>query len=606
MSLSISPSSELLLGRRALEGIQGVKLTQDLSWQHDVKMWLLRCQLTPAIQENEYIPQTTNWYVLIESTYPWGDIKFFPAKEGGISFTFPHQSYNTESDKIHWRTGNLCLGTDVHSLGRQGYHLEPYDPAKRLRWYFLRAIEWLKLASQSKLVESGDVYELPQFPRLLDQPTIAFWEDSDYLDIWNSQSPQIGFVEFAELNQSMWFVKRVLSVDGNPILVPNWGIRLSEKSKVIAHGLWMRFNEIPVLPIWKAPKTWGELRLVSEKQGISLDSELKRVVDRFRDGKVHPFLIGFPIPEKVGEPFCQLHWQALFLPTLSYGNLTAKGFRPKKGGYWLRDRSALLSDTTELRWLKSENWHKNQISTRGSLPVSFTTKHILIVGVGAVGSVVAELLVRAGAHQLWLMDCDKLEAGNLVRHILEMEALGFPKAQGVAERLNSLSPHATVQFVNGNFPSIEKFEIARVRSCDLIIDCTGDDKVLRDLATFTWGEDQRTFVSISIGLKAKRLYCFNAQNSHFPDKDFRTLITPWLARDIEDHKNIELPREGIGCWHPVFPARADDIWMLASIAVKHLEALSSSPVSHSILSVFEQYFENEIFIGVRKVNGEVK
>lgn len=33
-----------------------------------------------------------------------------------------------------------------------------------------------------------------------------------------------------------------------------------------------------------------------------------------------------------------------------------------------------------------------------------------------------------------------------------------------------------------------------------------------------------------------------------------------------------MPWEGIGCWHPVFPARADDIALNAALAVKFIES----------------------------------
>ncbi|MBL0240398.1 MAG: hypothetical protein IPQ00_07480 [Chloracidobacterium sp.] len=43
-----------------------------------------------------------------------------------------------------------------------------------------------------------------------------------------------------------------------------------------------------------------------------------------------------------------------------------------------------------------------------------------------------------------------------------------------------------------------------------------------------------------------------------------------MNTDAAENADVIPPREGVGCWHPVFPARADDIWMWGSIAIKVL------------------------------------
>lgn len=63
----------------------------------------------------------------------------------------------------------------------------------------------------------------------------------------------------------------------------------------------------------------------------------------------------------------------------------------------------------------------------------------------------------------------------------------------------------------------------------------------------------------------------------------------------------EFPREGVGCWHPVFPARADDISMMAAVGVKYLESIVVTYPTEPTLTVFEQQFENGVFTGMRHV-----
>jgi hypothetical protein len=57
----------------------------------------------------------------------------------------------------------------------------------------------------------------------------------------------------------------------------------------------------------------------------------------------------------------------------------------------------------------------------------------------------------------------------------------------------------------------------------------------------------------------------------------------------------------VGCWHPVFPARADDVWLFAAAAVKCLESAVLSPPSEPQLVVFEQQItEKGEFIGIKR------
>lgn len=142
-----------------------------------------------------------------------------------------------------------------------------------------------------------------------------------------------------------------------------------------------------------------------------------------------------------------------------------------------------------------------------------------------------------------------------------------------------------------------------MQQCDMILDCTRQDVVLRHLEAFSW-QGTKLFVSLSLGFRARRLFCFTMSRNSFPHSDFRELLHPWLEREREDYADEQLPREGIACWHPVFPARFDDVAMMASAAMKYLESLMARPPLVSTLTVFEQQYEQDTFVGVRKVATE--
>lgn len=224
----------------------------------------------------------------------------------------------------------------------------------------------------------------------------------------------------------------------------------------------------------------------------------------------------------------------------------------------------------------------------------------MLLGAGAVGSSVAELLGRGNAQRITILDSGRLEVGNLTRHTLDREYLKVYKAAGVANRLNLASPHATVEAINCAFPIIEETEKSYIQQFEIILDCTGSDAVLYHLEHFSWG-NAKLFVSISLGIGGKRLFCFTAYGRSFPSTIFRNMLNPWLQKELQEYEGQQLPMEGIGCWHPVFPARVDDVWIMASVAVKHIEALMASPSQEPDFAVFEQIHENGAFCGVHRV-----
>jgi adenylyltransferase/sulfurtransferase len=71
--------------------------------------------------------------------------------------------------------------------------------------------------------------------------------------------------------------------------------------------------------------------------------------------------------------------------------------------------------------------------------------HAAIVGVGALGSVVAEQLARAGVGTLTLIDRDIVELTNLQRQFLyAMGDLGSPKVEAARDRLTQINPDCRI------------------------------------------------------------------------------------------------------------------------------------------------------------------
>jgi hypothetical protein len=110
------------------------------------------------------------------------------------------------------------------------------------------------------------------------------------------------------------------------------------------------------------------------------------------------------------------------------------------------------------------------------------------------------------------------------------------------------------------------------------------------------------FVTVSVGLGAKRMY-LNFQNSQtFDYNEFAETIKPYTIMDKNAYADDELPRDGIGCWHPTFPGRSDDILIASSSAVKAIEKYVKSNSTDNLTLVFEQQEDEHMFSGYKVVN----
>lgn len=593
----------LRLARRALEGMEGFSILEDFQWNDHLGRWMMHCRITLDAASTS-IPKSTDWYVVVEPSYPWGLIRFYPAKQGGISATFAHQQYNDAGrDDLPFRAGFLCLDTSVYALGRHALDRQPYEAHERLRWHIGGAVEWLKDAAADRLLPSGSHFELPQFPRVTDTPLIVgFNENTESFSQWNEIRNSCGLVNLKQVGEKpdVYITQSFLSAEGETLFTPSWGQAIESVEKT-TRGIWVRLNSVPVLSPWQAPRTWEELKVACEKQGVSIYDLIGACGDGIRDGKNHLALIGFPISEKVSDEPSHMHWQAFRLPVLSWKK-NSSGFQTTPSGYQARDRALVFTDDQDLQWVVTENWNAKEISSRGKLSETLTSKNVLIIGAGALGSVIAEMLARAGVHKMTIMDLGLLDMGNLVRHTLHMSDLRRPKADALAERLSLVSPHANIESLVTAFPPTDSDDIEKVQTGDIVIDTTAQDGILHSLASFPWNSP-KLFYSISLGMKARKIYCYTAHGSTFPMEDFRTQINPLIAQDKAEFEasGEDLPVEGTGCWHRLFPARIDDVWLMAPTAVKFIESSFSAALETPLLKTYEQVHGPDGFEGVRTV-----
>lgn len=101
------------------------------------------------------------------------------------------------------------------------------------------------------------------------------------------------------------------------------------------------------------------------------------------------------------------------------------------------------------------------------------SSRVVIVGMGALGCVSANELVRAGVGFVRLIDRDLVEVSNLQRQVLYTEAdaaESAPKVYAAAEHLQAANPDIEIDPVFSDLNSTNADEL--LGGCDLIVDAT--------------------------------------------------------------------------------------------------------------------------------------
>ena len=109
-------------------------------------------------------------------------------------------------------------------------------------------------------------------------------------------------------------------------------------------------------------------------------------------------------------------------------------------------------------------------------------RSVAIVGVGAVGSFLADNLARAGIGRLHLVDPDVLRPGNCIRHLVGYDRIGQPKIAAVHDTLidSELMDSATIKTTHERLGPCLAADL--LEENDVVVDATADDNVRSLLA----------------------------------------------------------------------------------------------------------------------------
>lgn len=266
----------------------------------------------------------------------------------------------------------------------------------------------------------------------------------------------------------------------------------------------------------------------------------------------------------------------------------------------------LTLKSVELKKLISQPLKRNGIQVitkdmyfgRGSFSKSFNSKRVALVGLGAIGSMVASSLAHCGVSKIGLWDFDIVEPGNICRSAYTIKNMGESKVSAIDSIIRSINPFVETRthgywleydantkkfigtsfYANVNYNSQEDAS-KELEGYDLVIDCTGSNEMLHFLSYAALNAE---IISMCITNHANDLLCItNIEGNPFE------LRKAYLSRIEQDTKNFYI--EGEGCYSPTFLANNCDIASLVNLALRDLNlSMEKGTLMHSTIYSYSE------------------
>lgn len=491
------------------------------------------------------MPTTLCFHTVIYPSYPYKVLGEEPIKFINPSLIeYPHIMAG----------GSLCLHTTYWT-----------DPVERLKADFHQLLEWVRKyyirgeidSHYEHIVVENEPYEgcyysiqFTQFDKSADSGEFGFAFIS-YLRDGQHKEKTLKNILLQSIGDATYKNIRMCTWNKDYKGLPN-----TDCPYVILNSTPCRYNKF-------ALDNYAELTPYLSQEQLQFLHLYESVRLKKRKDQVVPLLFGYRIPTG------GLHW---LTSITKIGHFPTFG-KPQivngvKTGKWLTE----FTDE-KIHWAMSFDASYDLFFGRGSFDKSFTSKSILVLGVGAVGSIVAKTLARCGCTDLALGDYDLKKPENICRSEYEfINGIG-QKASELSNQLSAISPHLSVKplpehidyFIKhlGNSKKDKKQVEDILNQFDIIIDCSTDDDLLDILDGLCI---RSCIVNISISNHSSELVCaFSPNISRFVGIVFNSIIE-------NDSSDLYEPT---GCWSPTFKASYNDIAIMVQYAIRQIYRMLS-------------------------------
>ena len=134
--------------------------------------------------------------------------------------------------------------------------------------------------------------------------------------------------------------------------------------------------------------------------------------------------------------------------------------------------------------------------------------HVVIVGVGGVGSWAAEALARSGVNSITLIDMDHVSESNINRQIqAHSQTLGMAKITAMQERIALINPQCQVHCMDA-FVDSDNFQTLLPSGVNAVIDAC--DQVSAKTAMAQWSRTHNAhFIAVGAAGGKRETYCID-------------------------------------------------------------------------------------------------
>ncbi|HEU0130289.1 MAG TPA: ThiF family adenylyltransferase [Mycobacteriales bacterium] len=195
------------------------------------------------------------------------------------------------------------------------------------------------------------------------------------------------------------------------------------------------------------------------------------------------------------------------------------------------------------------------------------TKRVAVIGSGAIGSVLADLLDRSGVGDVTLVDSDRVLPGNTRRHLAGNGAVGLPKPTAVADAIRAARPlGARIHPEVKHLTTIED-AVAVLAAHELVIDATADSAASALLAA---AARVGAGAMLSVAVLADG-YAVRVDREPLAEGAVPLPATPLPP--------LEQGVYEAGCGSPVSTTPPAAVWEAAAVAARHATQFLLDPAS---------------------------
>lgn len=167
--------------------------------------------------------------------------------------------------------------------------------------------------------------------------------------------------------------------------------------------------------------------------------------------------------------------------------------------------------------------------------------HVLVIGIGGVGSWAVEALARNAVGQLTLVDLDNIAESNMNRQIHALENnLGKAKVTAMRERIADINPACVVREIE-DFVTADNLVQMLSAGPDVVVDCMDDTRAKIALAAYCRAQSLPLVMVGSAGGKLDATRLRLADLAHVQGDRMLAKVRNQLRRDhgfpkASDHK----------------------------------------------------------------------